>query len=356
MDLKSFWKRSSKTQPTDRLYQPRIKVIGIGNAGCSVISRMYPNKALGVEYYAINSELRQLSNTDADYRIPLGSKYGVGLGCGALPNLARQYAEEDSYELKKAISGADLVILTGGLGGGTGTGAGPVVAGVARESGASTIAIFTTPFSFESFARRRNSDEGIVKLDNAVDCLITIPSDDVLEQIRPRIETTWEEALSLSYSTLQEGVQTLIEFSMPRPDNSIDFSEMMTLLSDCKPMSLAIGSGKGINKAVEAAEAAAYSPWSRAGLNPIILMMVSGDSKLKTEEVNKAVDQLGRYFDTGRKINLLTTWDPTLQDEMKITIFLRPQGIQKTVCDMSWEPARLDPDPQDFFNSKSHTI
>ena len=356
MDLKKFWKRSAKTQTTSRLYHPRIKVIGIGNAGCSVISQMYPNKALGVEYYAINTDLRQLSNTDADYHIPLGSIYGDGLGCGARPSLARQYAEEDRYEIKKAVEGADLVILTGGLGGGTGTGAGPVVAGVARESGASTIAIFTMPFSFESFARRRNADEGIGKLEHSVDCLITIPSDHVIEQIHPRVETTWEEALSLSYSTLQEGAQTLIEFSMPRPDKSIDFKEMMTLLTDCKPMSLAIGSGKGINKAIEAAEAAAYSPLARDGLNPIILMMVAGDSTLKTEEVNKAVDHLARYFHTGGKINLLRTWNPTLQDEMKITMFVRPQGIQMTVCDMSWEPARLDPEPQDFFNSKSHAL
>ena len=134
MDLKKYWKRSAKTQPTDQLYQLRIKVIGIGNAGCGVISRMHPTKALGVEYYAINTDLRLLSNTDADYHIPLGSIYGGGLGCGALPSLARQYAEEDRYEIKKAVEGADLVILTGGLGGGTGTGAAPVVARVARES------------------------------------------------------------------------------------------------------------------------------------------------------------------------------------------------------------------------------
>ena len=175
---------------------PMIKVLGIGGGGSNAVSRMFKEKLPVVEYYAMNTDAQHLFRCDVSHRIALGQNLTRGLGAGAQPELGRQAAEESRAEIQKAVEGADMVFLAIGMGGGTGTGSAPIIAQIAKESGALTIAVVSRPFSFEAAARRKNAEEGIARLKDHVDTLITIPNDRLLELNTNKEQTfTWEDAL-----------------------------------------------------------------------------------------------------------------------------------------------------------------
>ena len=191
---------------------PLIKVFGIGGGGSNAVSRMYKEKLPVVEYYAVNTDSQHLFRCDVAHRICIGSELTRGLGAGAQPDLGRQAAEESRKDLEEAMKDADMIFLAVGMGGGTGTGASPVVAQVAKESGALTVGVVSRPFSFEASARRKNADEGISRLKDHVDTLIVIPNDRLLHLNNQSEQTfTWEDALRTADTVLQQGIQAIAE-------------------------------------------------------------------------------------------------------------------------------------------------
>ncbi|RUA21201.1 MAG: cell division protein FtsZ, partial [Chloroflexi bacterium] len=191
---------------------PNIKVMGIGGGGGNAVSRMFKDKLPVVEYFSVNTDAQHLFRCDVSHRLAIGQNLTRGLGCGANPDLGRQAAEESRHDIEKALEGADMVFLAVGMGGGTGTGAAPVIAQIAKEAGALTVAVVSRPFSFEANMRKKNAEEGIARLKDQVDTLIVIDNDRLLQLNALGEQTyTWEDALKMADSVLQQGIQAIAE-------------------------------------------------------------------------------------------------------------------------------------------------
>ena len=252
---------SANSMPEIARGVPLIKVMGVGGGGSNAVSRMYKDKLPVVEYYALNTDAQHLFRCDVSHRIALGQGITRGLGSGAQPELGRQSAEESRPEIEKAVAGADMVFVAVGMGGGTGSGAAPVVCQIAKESGALTVAVVSRPFSFEAAARRKNADEGIELLKEHADTVIVIPNDRLLELNHEKDQTfTWEDALKMADSVLHQGVQAIAEVVTVPGEINVDFADVKTILSNAGPAWLAIGRGKGENRAVDAAKMATRQP------------------------------------------------------------------------------------------------
>ena len=302
---------------------PIIKVVGIGGGGSNAVSRMYKEKLPAVEYYAVNTDSQHLFRCDVAHRIAIGQNLTRGLGAGANPDLGRQAAEESRQDLEKAIEGADMVFLAVGMGGGTGTGASPIVAQIAKESGALTVGVVSKPFSFEAAARRKNADEGIARLKDHVDTLIVIPNDRLLEMNARGEETfTWEDALKKADSVLQQGIQAIAEVITVPGEINVDFADVKTILNNAGPAWMAIGRGKGETRAVDAAKMATKSPLLDIAMDGAkrILFVVSGGPTLSLKEVQEAASVIQDMADPDANIIFGTCRDPKLDDEVKITM------------------------------------
>lgn len=302
---------------------PKIKVIGIGGGGCNAISRMYKEKLAAVEYYAINTDSQHLFRCDVGHRVAIGQTLTRGLGVGANPDLGRQAAEESREELEKALDGADMVFLAAGMGGGTGTGAAPVVAQLAKETGALTVAVVSRPFSFEANVRRKNAEEGIGRLKDHVDTLIVIPNDCLLQLDRNREQAvSWEEALKMADSVLQQGIQAIAEVVTIPGEINVDFSDVRTILTSAGQAWLAIGTGKGENRAKEAALQATKSPLMDVAIAGAkrLLLVITGGSNLSMKEVQDAADVIQEMADPEANVIFGTAKDTKLEDEVKVTM------------------------------------
>ena len=302
---------------------PIIKVIGIGGGGSNAVSRMFKEKLPAVEYYAVNTDSQHLFRCDVAHRISIGQNLTRGLGAGANPDLGRQAAEESRQDVEKAIEDADMVFLAVGMGGGTGTGAAPIVAQIAKESGALTVGVVSKPFSFEAAARRKNADEGIARLKDHVDTLIVIPNDRLLEMNVHGEETlTWEDALKKADSVLQQGIQAIAEVITVPGEINVDFADVKTILNNAGPAWMAIGRGKGETRAVDAAKMATRSPLLDIAMDGAkrILFVVSGGPTLSLKEVQEAASVIQDMADPDANIIFGTCRDPKLDDEVKITM------------------------------------
>lgn len=302
---------------------PIIKVVGIGGGGSNAVSRMYKEKLPAVEYYAVNTDSQHLFRCDVAHRIAIGQNLTRGLGAGANPDLGRQAAEESRQDLEKAIEGADMVFLAVGMGGGTGTGASPIIAQIAKESGALTVGVVSKPFSFEAAARRKNADEGIARLKDHVDTLIVIPNDRLLELNNHGEQTfTWEDALKKADSVLQQGIQAIAEVITVPGEINVDFADVKTILNNAGPAWMAIGRGKGETRAVDAAKMATKSPLLDIAMDGAkrILFVVSGGPTLTLKEVQEAASVIQDMADPDANIIFGTCRDPKLDDEVKITM------------------------------------
>ncbi len=302
---------------------PMIKVLGIGGGGCNAVSRMYKEKLPVVEYYAMNTDAQHLFRCDVSHRIALGQNLTRGLGAGAQPELGRQAAEESRAEIQKAVEGADMVFLAIGMGGGTGTGAAPIIAQIAKESGALTIAVVSRPFSFEAAARRKNAEEGIARLKDHVDTLITIPNDRLLELNTHKEQTfTWEDALKMADSVLQQGIQAIAEVVTVPGEINVDFADVKTILSGAGPAWMAIGKGKGENRAADAARMCTRSPLLDIAIEGArrILFVITGGNNLTLQEVQDAAKVIEDMADPDANIIFGTSRDPRLDDEVKMTM------------------------------------
>ena len=312
---------------------PTIKVLGVGGGGCNAISRMFKDKLALVDYYGINTDSQHLFRCDVGQRIAIGQNLTRGLGVGANPDMGRQAAEESREELELAIEGADMVFLAVGMGGGTGTGAAPIIAQLAKESGALTVAVVSRPFSFESAVRRKNAEEGIARLKDHVDTLIVIPNDCLLTMDRQKEQTfSWEDALKTADSVLQQGIQAIVEVVTIPGEINVDFADVKTILGNAGQAWLAIGKGKGENRAKEAAKQATKSPLLDIAIegSKRILFVITGGNTLSLKEVQDAADVIQEMADPEANVIFGTSKDQKMDDEIKVTIvaaaFPMPQG------------------------------
>jgi len=302
---------------------PLIKVVGIGGGGSNAVSRMFKDKLPVVEYYAINTDAQHLFRCDVAHRLAIGQNLTRGLGSGANPDLGRQAAEESRAELEQVMEGADMVFLAVGMGGGTGTGASPVVAQIAKESGALTVAVVSRPFAFEASTRRKNAEDGINKLKEQVDTLIVIPNDRLLQMNENAEQTfTWEDALKTADSVLHQGIQAIAEVVTVPGEINVDFADVKTILSNAGPAWLAIGRGKGERRATDAARMATKSPLLDIAMDGAkrVLFVISGGPSLSLQEVQEAADVIQEMSDHDANIIFGTCRDPKLEDEVKITM------------------------------------
>jgi len=302
---------------------PMIKVLGIGGGGSNAVSRMYKEKLPVVEYYALNTDAQHLFRCDVAHRLAMGQNLTRGLGAGAQPELGRQAAEESRSEIQRAVEGADMVFLAVGMGGGTGTGSAPVVAQIAKEAGALTIAVVSRPFSFEAAARRKNAEEGIARLKDHVDTLITIPNDRLLELNTNKDQPfTWEDALKMADSVLHQGIQAIAEVVTVPGEINVDFADVKTILSGAGPAWMAIGRGKGENRAAEAAKMATRSPLLDIAMEGArrVLFVITGGNSLTLQEVQDAAKVIEDMADPDANIIFGTSRDPRLDDEVKMTM------------------------------------
>ena len=329
---------------------PSIKVFGVGGGGSNAVSRMYKDKLPVVEYWSINTDAQHLFRCDVPNRIAIGSNLTRGLGAGANPDLGRQAAEESRTEIAHGMEGADLVFVAVGMGGGTGTGASPVVAQIAKESGALTVGVVSRPFQFEANTRRKNAEEGIAKLKDHVDTLIVIPNDRLLHMQDTEDENyTWEDALKIADSVLQQGIQAIAEVITVPGEINVDFADVRTILSNAGPAWLAIGKGRGENRATDAARMATKSPLLDITMDGArrILFVITGGASLTLQEVQDAAQVIQDMSDPDANIIFGTCRDPRLEDEVKITMVaaafpvlaetrqMREQELERLLSDVS---------------------
>jgi len=298
----------------------RIKVIGLGGGGCNAITRMVREQIRGVEFIGMNTDAQALSVTEAPIRVQLGEKLTRGLGVGGDHNAGQKAAEETRDEIKELLTGADMVFITCGMGGGTGTGAAPVVAEVSKQTGALTIAVVTKPFTFEGVHRNEVADDGIVRLLGKVDTLIIIPNDRLLDLCDSK--TVVDNAFKMADDVLRHGVQAIAEVITVPGLINLDFADVKTVMQDAGPAWMSIGFGASKNRAVDAAKEALASPLldvSIAGAKGV-LFNVAGGTGLTLFEVNEAADVIKEAVDPSANIIFGVVQDPSLGDEMRITL------------------------------------
>ena len=328
-DNSAAWETSKDSDNTFEMVQeinagsPNIKVMGIGGGGSNAVSRMFKDKLPVVEYYSVNTDAQHLFRCDVSHRLALGQNLTRGLGSGANPDLGRQAVDESRHDTEKALEGADMVFLAVGMGGGTGTGASPVIAQIAKESGALTVAVVSKPFSFEASMRKKNAEEGIARLKDNVDTLIVIDNDRLLQLNSQGDQTyTWEDALKMADSVLQQGIQAIAEVVTVPGEINVDFADVRTILNNAGPAWLAIGRGKGENRAVEAARQATKSPLLDISMDGAkrILFVISGGPTLTLQEVQDSAQVIQDLSDPDANIIFGTCRDAKMDDEIKITM------------------------------------
>lgn len=298
----------------------KIKVIGVGGSGGSAINRMIATKIKGVEFVAVNTDAQALHHNEAPNKIHIGKNTTRGLGAGMDPELGRNAAEEEQEELEDMVHDADMVFITCGLGGGTGTGASPIIADMAKKAGALTVAVVTKPFTFEGAQRRYIADQGMQDLADRVDTIITIPNDRLLQIIDKK--TSLIDAFAVVDEVLRQGVQGISEIITVPGLINVDFADVKAVMKEAGSALMGIGRGSGENRAVEAAKAAINSPLLEMSIDGAkgILFTVSGGKDLGMYEVNEAANVITQSADPNAKVIFGTIVDDSLGDEVKVTV------------------------------------
>jgi cell division protein FtsZ len=301
-------------------YVAVIKVVGCGGGGSNAVNRMVDAGLRGVEFIAVNTDAQALQMTDADVRLHIGAKITRGLGAGANPDVGREAAIESRDELKEALKGADLVFVTAGEGGGTGTGAAPVVAELAKELGALTVGIVTRPFAFEGRRRTEQAERGIQELAAKVDTLVVIPNERLLHLVEKR--TTIVDAFRLADDVLRQGVQGITDLITVPGVINLDFADVRTIMRDSGTALMGIGLAAGDNRAAEAARAAISSPLLESSVEGAtgILLNISGGGDLGLFEVNDAAEIVASAADQNANIIFGAVIDEALGDHIRVTV------------------------------------
>ncbi|MGH8933242.1 MAG: cell division protein FtsZ [Egibacteraceae bacterium] len=301
-------------------YLAVIKVVGIGGGGVNAVNRMIEAGLKGVEFIAINTDAQALLMSDADVKLDVGRELTRGLGAGSNPEVGRQAAEEHRDELEEALKGADLVFVTAGEGGGTGTGGAPIAAHIAKQLGALTIGVVTRPFKFEGRRRSTQAEEGVERLRAEVDTLIVIPNDRLLEISDP--DTSVLEAFRLADDVLLQGVQGITDLITTPGLINTDFADVSTVMRDAGSALMGIGKARGENRALEAARMAISSPLLEASIEGArgVLLTIAGGSDLGLYEVNEAAEIISAAADPDANIIFGAVIDDSLGDEVKVTV------------------------------------
>ncbi len=298
----------------------KIKVVGVGGAGGAAINRMVEAGIEGVEFIAINTDAQALHYSKANVKIHIGRDATRGLGAGADPTVGQQAAEESREEIKKALTGADMIFITIGAGGGTGSGAGHVVAEIAKELDVLVIGFATKPFAFEGEKRRKNADAAIEKLRQAVDTLIIIPNDRLLQTIDR--QTPLMEAFKVADDVLRQGVQGISDLITVHGLINLDFADVKTVMSNAGSALMGIGRASGENRAITAAQQAIESPLLEVSIDGArgILFNIIGGSDLSMHEINTAAETITNAADSDANIIFGATINPDLEGEVIITV------------------------------------
>jgi cell division protein FtsZ len=306
-----------------QIYTPspaRIKAIGIGGGGCNAITRMVREAIKGVEFIAMNTDGQALALTEAPVRIQLGEKLTRGLGAGGDHKIGAKAAEESRQIIEELVEGTDMVFITAGMGGGTGTGGIPIVAEIAKQSGTLTIGVVTKPFSFEGAHRAQVAEEGLIALSGKVDTLIIVPNDRLLQLCDAK--TSVDSAFTLADNALRAGVKAISEVVTVPGLINLDFADIKSVMKDAGPAWMSIGKGSGQNRAAEAAKAALASPLLDISISGTkgVLFNITGGSSLTLFECNEAAEVISHAVDPGANIIFGVVYDPKMDGEVQITI------------------------------------
>lgn len=316
-----------------------IKVMGIGGGGGNAVNRMVAEGVQGVEFWAINTDIQALNVSLADHKIQIGAKLTKGLGGGAIPSVGEQSAKESKEDIEMALEGSDMVFITAGMGGGTGTGAAPVVARIAKDMGALTIAVVTKPFRFEGPVRSRQAEEGIENLREQVDALIVIPNDKLLSVVEKM--TSMLEAFKIADDVLRQGVQGIADLITIPGLINLDFADVKTVMRNSGSAMMGIGRATGEGRAVAAARQAIASPLLEEtidGATGVILNITGGDN-LALHEVHEAADIIYNTVDANANILFGSVINPSLGNELVITVIATGFNRNKQLTDLREELA-----------------
>lgn len=298
----------------------KIKVVGVGGGGNNAVNRMIDAGVKGVEFLVFNTDRQALKNSNAETKIQLGEKITKGLGAGANPEIGEQAAEESLDEIREALDGADMVFITAGMGGGTGTGAAPVIADVAKELGLLTVGVVTKPFTFEGRKRAKSAELGINALKGKVDTLVIIPNDRLLSIADKK--TSFSQAFEMADDILKQGIQGISDLiSVPNLIN-LDFADVKTIMYDKGVAHMGIGRASGDDRATEAAKLAINSPLLETSIEGAksVLLNITAGSDLGIFEVNEAADLIRDCVSEDANIIFGAGIDESLKDEVKITV------------------------------------
>ncbi len=305
-----------------------IKVIGCGGAGNNAVNRMVDAGLKGVEFIAINTDRQALAMSKASTTIQIGEKLTKGLGAGAVPDVGRRAAEESREEIAQAIKGADLVFVTAGMGGGTGTGAAPIVAEIARDLNCLTIAVVTKPFQFEGKQRMKNAETGVMDLKQRVDTLVVIPNDRLLQVVNKG--TTMLEAFRIADDVLRQGIQGISDLIAVPALINLDFADVKTVMESGGMAHMGIGVGKGEGRMVDAAKNAIQSPLLETNIDGAraVLINITGGEDMSIIDINEAANLVMQAADSEANIIFGAGIDETMDDEVRITVIAT--GFEKT--------------------------
>ncbi len=348
----------------------KIKVIGVGGSGNSTVNQMIASKIRGVEFVAVNTDAQALHHSRAATRMHIGKTITRGLGAGMDPEMGRKAAEENQNELREMLKDTDMVFVTCGLGGGTGSGAAPVVAGIAKELGALTIGVVTKPFSFEGNQRGQIAEKAYEELASKVDTIISIPNDRILQVIEKK--TSMMEAFDIVDDVLRQGVQGISELVTVHGVTNVDFADVKAIMSDAGSALMGIGYGNGESRASDAAKAAINSPLLEVSIDGAkgILFTITGGKDLGMYELNEAASIITEKADPSAKIIYGTIIDENMKDEIRVTViaagFGKSKGQpatssgmsfgQKTMNESYQNPLSRLAQPQQSFQTQSNDM
>jgi cell division protein FtsZ len=298
----------------------QIKVLGVGGGGANAVNRMIFQGIQGVEFVSVNTDAQALMLSNAPHRLRIGDKLTKGLGAGGNPEVGQKAGQESAEEIKSLLKGADMVFVTCGMGGGTGTGAAPVIAKLAKEAGALTIGVVTKPFNFEGSRRRRVADDGIKQLKDSVDTLIVIPNDRLLQIVDKKASI--QQAFHVADDVLRQGIQGISELITVPGLINLDFADVRTIMAEGGSALMAIGQAGGDNRAQNAAEQAIHSALLDVTIDGAqgILFNVTGGPDMSLYEVNEAAEIIRRTADPEANIIFGAVVDPELKETIRITV------------------------------------
>lgn len=324
----------------------QIKVIGVGGGGNNAVNRMVEAQLKGVEFIAINTDKQALYTSKAEYKVQIGDKLTRGLGAGANPEIGKKAAEESKDEILTLLQGSDMVFVTAGMGGGTGTGAAPLVAQLAKEMGILTVGVVTKPFIFEGKVRMKNAERGIEDLKANVDTLITIPNDKLLQLVQKN--TSMLEAFSIADNVLKQGIQSISDLIAVPGLINLDFADVTSIMKEQGLAHMGIGTAVGENRAVEAAREAIQSPLLETSIKGAkgVLLNITGGSNLGLFEINEASTLVQESCDPEANIIFGASIREDLGDEISITVIatgfesnqLQDMRINDTISKFTTKP------------------